>query len=317
MAWLTNKKTGAHFNTDWLADDIEKRDNQIAQNKAQADKLNNVDSGYGRFGNDYLKMTDELYRRTGINVRGNLRNVNANTLAQCCDTLEDLQNKYHINDVTDPNVSDNNRLEIEIPTESFSLVNADAFAEARLCAITLNPKYYKLEPEELDSIYTAGTQGYTPYHPVGTRGSDIIAHEAAHHMLDKKVWELCGHDVDKYVKVSEFLTTPTEYTDMGETTLPEIKTLFNSFDKVRLQYVNYLRKDENAVRYIGSYLHERKRLRAMANPKGDFGFRYSISEYASKNYHELVAESFADYYRNGKQARVLSKMIVSEIFGIK
>ena len=34
--WLTNKETGAHFNTDWF----DEKERQIAENKKQADKLN-------------------------------------------------------------------------------------------------------------------------------------------------------------------------------------------------------------------------------------------------------------------------------------
>lgn len=39
--WLTNKETGGKFNTDWINEEESKKQKQIANNKKQADKLNN------------------------------------------------------------------------------------------------------------------------------------------------------------------------------------------------------------------------------------------------------------------------------------
>lgn len=38
MTWLTNKKTGARFNTDWLDKDEQTKNRQIADNNKEADK---------------------------------------------------------------------------------------------------------------------------------------------------------------------------------------------------------------------------------------------------------------------------------------
>ena len=40
MPWLTNKKTGKPFNTDWIDEDTKQKDRQIAENEKQADVLN-------------------------------------------------------------------------------------------------------------------------------------------------------------------------------------------------------------------------------------------------------------------------------------
>ena len=39
--WLTNKKTGKKFNTDWIKKDADDKDRQIEQNRREADRLNN------------------------------------------------------------------------------------------------------------------------------------------------------------------------------------------------------------------------------------------------------------------------------------
>lgn len=40
MAWLTNKETGAHFNTDWLDEDAKRKESQIGANQQEADFKN-------------------------------------------------------------------------------------------------------------------------------------------------------------------------------------------------------------------------------------------------------------------------------------
>ena len=59
----------------------------------------------------------ELFKRTGINLSGRLSAVNPEVMTELCTTLEDLQNRFHINEVEDPNVSDSNRLEVRVPPE--------------------------------------------------------------------------------------------------------------------------------------------------------------------------------------------------------
>lgn len=263
----------------------------------------------------------ELYKRTGINMSGNLAGVNPEVMSELCVTLENLQNKYHINTVPEIGEAADNaegtRLEVHVPSEyenAFGQDN-DPFANARLGHININQKYFGLPKEDFDAIYAAGTEGFENFHAKGTTAKGIIAHEAAHHMLDEQVWKMCGHDSDKYSKVQEFLVDEAEYTAMGENTMPEIKQIFGKFDKVRKSYIKQLKKDPDAVKYLGMYLGDHRLLREMANPF-HYG-KYGICKYAGKNYHELVAESFQDFYENGKEARPLSRMIVKEFFGFE
>lgn len=54
MAWLTNKDTGGHFNTDWLEEEKTKN-KQIAENKKQADAKNKGES------NPFYEQANEMY----------------------------------------------------------------------------------------------------------------------------------------------------------------------------------------------------------------------------------------------------------------
>lgn len=59
MAWLTTKD-GRHFNTDWINDDNDRKEKQIAANKQEADKKN-----YGRLTSkdDESKLREELHEK--------------------------------------------------------------------------------------------------------------------------------------------------------------------------------------------------------------------------------------------------------------
>lgn len=335
VAWIT--KNGKHIPifADSASEDEIRKAQQIKANKAQADEKNGkpvkisedyetIRKHYEQFRGDPQKCGMELYERTGINLTGRLNDVDDDTLVVVCATLEDLQRKFHINEAK-PIGTDVNRLEVSVPgyyEHSFDGELEDAFAHARMNKISLNSRYYSLNPKEFDEVYAEGTDGYEPFHPKGTTSKDIIAHEAAHHLLDLYVWnKYCKDDEDfdrayrNYHKIQDFLNDPTEYTGMGEKTAPEIKEIFNKFDKVRLQYVKQMKRDPDAVKYLGHALSENRFLREMSNPIR-FG-HYAISKYSAKNYHELVAEAFADYYANGKNAKLLSRMLVKEFFGFK
>ena len=316
MAWVTTK-SGKRVNTDWFDDDANQKERQIKANKQEAEKKNSKAVDYHSFENQQ-DMAMELYKRTGINFNGHLKDVNKDTFARTCETLEDLENKYHINGVG-PDDMQGYRLDVVVPADYEHTFEGEelenAFACARLNTVYLNSEHFSMNPEELDSAYATGTEGYRPFHPKGTTSRDIIVHEVAHHMMDRKVWEMCGHDTDKYFKIQKFLTDENEYDEVSESTMPEIKELFNRFNKVRKKYIGYLKKDPEAVDYLGSYLKPNTHLTFMANAE-TFG-RYGICKYASTNYHELIAESFADFYANGKEAKQLSRMIVVEFLGIK
>lgn len=277
---------------------------------------------YSQYKGDPSAMCMELYKRTGINMSGQLKNVQEDTLVEICTTLEDLQKKYHINPVEDPDTLEGDRLEVHVALDYEHQFESekleDAFACADMCKISLNPKYYcEFTPEELDEMYAEGLTGssFDNYHPKGTSSKDIIAHEAAHSMLDRKVWEMVEHDSDRYFRIQRFLTENVEYTGVSEDTHEDIKMMFKKVEKIRKKYIKQLKQDEEAVKFLGNSLNDRAFLRYMADPYM-FG-KYGISGYAKTNYHELVAEAFADFYANGKEARPLSKIVVEEMLGIK
>ena len=311
MPWYTNKETGGKFNTDWLDEDEKQKDRQIAENAKEADRLNDKKVDYYSYDNIY-DMTEELYNRTGILVDGNFNAMNKDTMAETCTTLEDLQERFYINAIPDPNSDDlSNRLKIQVDYEYVSMnsfqgeKNENNFATAELCRIRLNPKYYKLSPAEFNAIYEEGTEGYSPFHPKGTKSKDIIAHEVAHHLLDTFVWEYCGHDADKYFQCQEYLTHGKYYPDN------------KAIDELLIRFRNIQEKLENDPD-LTKALGGRCKLsaRGLANP--EYSIKgWKISKYAFKNDHELVAEAFADYYANGKDASNLSRMIVKELFGFE
>lgn len=75
MAWLTNKETGAHFNTDWLDEDNQRKESQINANKIAGEKLNqsDLDSNIEKF--DIQKL-GELEDADDLQtfIRSNLHN---------------------------------------------------------------------------------------------------------------------------------------------------------------------------------------------------------------------------------------------------
>ena len=58
--WLTNKETGAHFNTDWLDEDNKKKERQIANNKKQADRMNEKYLSRERFNAEAKKQKIDI-----------------------------------------------------------------------------------------------------------------------------------------------------------------------------------------------------------------------------------------------------------------
>lgn len=305
MAWLTNKETGGHFNTDW----IDEKEKQITNNQRQADKLNGKTTDYSKF-KDVDEMTEELYKRTGISMKGNIKALSKSTVAQTCATLEDLQNKYNVNPVIGENTENKMRLHVVAPYEfekSFE-ENDNAFAQADCGKIELNSKYYSLEQEELDEIYAESTKGYTPFHPTGTTSKDIIVHEVGHCMLNNYVWEHCKHDVDKFVECETWLTTGKYHNP--ENPNKTVYDLNDKFDRIleKMKNNQEFKKEWGDGRSLG--------LLGIVNPQYSIP-KFSISEYAGKNRHELVAEAFADFYSNGSKAKTFSKIVVKEIFALE
>lgn len=76
MAWLTNKKTGARFNTDWL--DKEK---QIARNKEQADIRNGIDNPLPMASQlDIMQVENLIRKNSNIAYNGPIKEVSIQTL---------------------------------------------------------------------------------------------------------------------------------------------------------------------------------------------------------------------------------------------
>lgn len=300
MAWLTNKETGGHFNTDW----IDEKEKQISNNQRQADKLNGKTTDYSKF-KDVDEMTEELYKRTGIRMGGDLEKLSKSTAAQVCTTLEDLQNKYNVNPVIGENPEHKLGLKVVVPYEFEKSFDTDAYAQADCGKVELNSKYYSLEQEEINEIYEAEHKGF---HPEGTTGKDIIAHEVAHCMLNNYVWEHCKHDIDKFFECQTWLITGKYHNpDNPNKTVYDLNDKFNRILE-KMKNNPEFKEEWGGGPSLG--------LLGIVNPQYSIP-KFSISEYAGKNRHELVAEAFADFYGNGSKAKTFSKIVIKEIFALE
>ena len=196
--------------------------------------------------------------------------------------------------------------------------------------ININPKYFMQSYDELNEQYLESTQGtWDNFHPNGTVARDIIAHEVGHIMfnrylhnmwdkyggavVDKSDWGKTAESFADWNKINEWINSTADYPTSEENIKNSkfMSAIWKDFNDVVKDYQNYLTQPEQ-LKYLGTNPHTNTPADLIrgANPfnRGKLG----ISEYATKNFHELMAESFADVSANGNKAKVLSKMIVNK-----
>ena len=310
ITWIT--KNGKHIPiyADKVSDDEKKKSREIGQNEQEGSEKNGKKVAYADF-EDIGDMCMEFYKRTGINVVGVPIMYNKEQVVQAFETLEDLQNKFSINKNADPS-SFEDRLELRfcygtVGGNPFTDEHEDAFMMGGLGVIYLNPKYRKCSVSDLNEMYAEGEK--THFHPKTTTYKDVFVHEAAHHMLDSWVWEKCNHDRAKFDEVHTWLTKGQYHNPANPNKV--VYELDDKFKECREKLAN----NPEFKKMWGSSAVNLNEL-ALASPEYSIG-KWSISKYAAKNRHELVAEAFKDFYANGQNAKEYSKIIVFSIFGLK
>lgn len=111
------------------------------------------------------------------------------------------------------------------------------------------------------------------FHPKNTTGDDIVWHEYGHMLVHRAI------EKDPKIKAVDKISAWNNQTYAGNI----VKRAFTKYNG-------------------GKY--DRK---AIATA------RMNISEYATKNWHETIAEAYADYHRNGKKANKFSIAICEEL----
>ena len=150
--------------------------------------------------------------------------------------------------------------------------NNDSFAATNGTALRVNTAYFG-NTEGLDTLYASTVA--SGFHPAGTTWRDIDTHELGHvavHAIGQKL----------YSNQADF----TKAWNNG--TLPA-RLVHEAYQEIKSAPTSY------------------------GFPNGvpsEADLRKSISRYATKNYHETVAEAWADYHANGANgSRAMSRAI--------
>ena len=264
----------------------------------------------------------EFYKNTGININGAISVYNKESLCRTMDTLQDLQDKFTINKTTPSTESTSKYKRLDLlfypDTEDFVAnggedTNEFTFAYAGGAYVAVNPRYYALPPKDLDDIYEQGTVGMRPHHPSGTTGKDIIVHEVGHTLLNRWMYERTGFNLHskEFENLYNWCDGNIFYSDWETIKDPILRELHMKFNKCKQKLVG----DEKAFeRYMGKS-SDRYNILQLAHPMT--GGKYALCEYSAKNYHELIAECFADFYSNGKNCKPISAIVMDEFFGFK
>ena len=305
--WLTNKKTGKVFNTDWINDDAVRKERQINATKEQSKKLNAESGTYNRIKHHYAnytdpyKMRDEFFNKTNITISNTLlKKCNTQSLGAVLDTVSQLRDEYKF------------ILEkIEPVTDGDDSVVATMGSNGTL---SLNADYWSKSWDEISESYSRNVA--TKHHPKGD-GHSWIVHEIGHSILNyhcvgtvvskEQVTMLYGDMVKHADAIHLFLAgnedkkiPPGRYDNNVANESAGYRRIASEIYDLedKLNNSAYLKK------YIGSHKYN---LLGFANP--DMIGSAGISTYAGKTYHEAVAEAFADVYMNKAKASYISKKL--------
>lgn len=313
---------------------------QIKDKQAKDDKKSKKEKvpdipkrkSYRDIGKNFDDNSMQFYKDTGINMRiENKRIFNEDLVYDAMDTLADLQDKYHINSVPDPLANSGDRLQIIFCGQQDSWNSTkrfidkdgkekDCFANANYCSIALNPKYYSLTPEELGEIYDKGVdKTFYNASPIGSTYKDIVTHEVGHHLFDSWVVKQLEKTVDrKNVKFWDYYYDVQRYLTNDKNWVREknpATALMNQLDDIWQDCIADLEKDKDVMKMLGRSSINMS-ITALASPEWGLRKYTAVSTYAMTNYHEMFAEMFTDYYANGENAKLLTKIVMSK-FGIK
>ena len=312
MAWLTNKKTGARFNTDWLDADEKKKYQQINANQAQASSKNIEISNSG-LGKQALtleqkkQLIDDFVKRTGVDVNiMNLPSMPDDTLQMTLDTVA-----THLKEFGKDNFS---ITEIRMREDDFTspdYENSYAYisVDGELC---INPKYFTNSVADINAVYQEDVAD--KYHPKGGVSS-ILIHELGHARWNYVMAEMVakyGGDIDelkamysdcsnnswRYGEDLDLYNKKRAYYQLSE-------KLYDFYERIRTS--DYIKSKNNGEESLLS-------LRLLATPERNYDD--AISKYASKNIHEMMAEAWSDVIANEDNASYMSKEVVQEFLHV-
>lgn len=243
-----------------------------------------------------------------INIdRDVIENTNPRTLCMAMETIEDIKNKYGCTILTIKNATDDM---VRNTPEALAWMGQDG-------CMYFNPKEFGQSNEMLEHNWAEGCENSRHFHPNSPYGvRQIIAHEMGHAVFNKYIQNIMNknenisEDFGGWMKhwneCQEFVTHKYGWVD-GDAydDSPAYKELADIFDgSLRDELTN----DAYIVKMFGKTPDYS--LLGFANRDYNPG---GISVYAKTNYHEMMAEAFADVYDNGINASFVSKFLFSKI----
>ena len=293
--WITTK-AGKHIFIE--EDAIDKQEREIAERKHQT-QMTTADHKYANAisptpatqSKDYSKIgtrtqaVQQFQQDTGINVTFDPEDDKVCTktnLYMVLNAVAEMKQKYpqqlrflkNVNAYNDPGTP-----------------FGQSFARAYMDNIEINSDVFSKHNPQIQKMYASNTMGANNYHPKGTTAKDIITHELGHIIFFEHIGRmnrrLTKHDIADMYEVSMWASSK------GKASGTTSKYIENELTQA-------------LTKALGST--PQHGILGYANPR--FKHPTAISGYAATNYHELVAESIADYVVNGDKASPLSQEIV-------
>lgn len=316
--WLTNKKTGKVFNTDWVNDDAIRKEKQISANKAQSKKLNTEASiKYEKMLSleEKHQMLYAFADRTGVQVNmSNIRDIPDDTFNMIFDTVEN-----HLANYGKKNFSIDN---ITMEESDDWKEHPNWMASMSLSGtLYLNPKYFNKSKKDLDEIMQKAYEDNT-YHPKGD-ASSIIIHELGHARFNKVLADSWAKCVMKERDGSTMQDFDSVYDVCVSENWLDDRDLFNVelYRKNSFYRKFFDRMDDFTKRTVESdYLKKkwggpvRLSLKGLVNTQTNY--TDAVSRYAATNIHEMMAEAWVDAVQHDNKASYMSKRIVEEFLHV-
>lgn len=254
---------------------------------------------------DILKEKD-IYEATAQFIADNhvgvsesvLEEVDDESLVQVYDTLREIKERHK-----DLNVS-----KMKLYNEK-TVDDCDPNAFAGMAddgTLYLNSIYFSQKPNDITELYQESVNDkFHPKCPDGIAG--IITHEVGHmeffHWMQTTNEKLKGTDKDYNAVYSYLGGYKNEMTGN--------EPLYVEFYKKVKPIQDKIQNNEAIKKAWGK--KPNLSLQGLADPgKGASGV--SISRYASYSIFEMMAESFADVFWNGKNAALMSRMLCNEFY---
>ena len=271
-------------------DDEQLKQQQISRNKEEAERVIDqqkpTDSYYKYDTTE--EMTEQFMRDTNIMVDGAVPLLaHRRCLATTYDTVKNIRDKYG---------AFVNNIKIE-PEGSVHMEESTIACMSNNGTLTLNAAYFS-RPEEFKRMQKNNNTSYFPYHPKTADACEgAVAHEMGHAILFKQMrnWYLDAVQQDPtnavrhYQEAYSFLDMKWPHVAPGNTLYNKLHSAFDGIgDKIS--------NDPEIIKRWGG--KPNLSVIGWANPQYSMP-GIGVSEYAGKNFHELVAESFCEVYCNG------------------